>query len=363
MPYSNISHPYRIDANTLALAATRPGISAVPAVTRFPSSLRLMSFSPAVFTPAYQLLGASSQRFGDDLFQYLAGVRAFFERADIAGGIDLTNSGNADFKRRVSEDLGVAYAALFMVNVFGVTWDTITQIPANIALSKNRPDFLGFADQERFLFEAKGTTVLKKVESSMTKAIGQVKEYPEQAVTKIAIVTYLCADNRFFPSASFVVDPPSLPETVPADQPTARLLHFAKILQYIGLPETAKHYLATLARKLTETRSAEIADTSFVASAKLESLMQELTAKLRAERESSRLEIVRIGQTNYVGRYINDPAHGLLIFNGAAERVLTKISALDPQGEEIEVAPLEKDDGYVSMFSDGTVLTIKPVET
>jgi hypothetical protein len=40
-----------------------------------------------------------------------------------------------DTKKRLSEDLGVALSSLFMAEAFGVTWDTIAQIPQNSKLS------------------------------------------------------------------------------------------------------------------------------------------------------------------------------------------------------------------------------------
>src|SRR5438876_6068448 len=238
-----IHHPYRIDAPTLERAASAAGSSRLLNSSQLPENVRFVAVNPAVFTHAYLLLGEHPQPFVSDLTLYLSTVRAFFERADAVGGINVPTGANSDSRRRLSEDLGVALAAFFMVEAFRLSWELISQIPQNSKLSKKRPDFQGYtATHQRYLFEAKGTTKLPTVEKTMSKALSQVKGYPESAEAKIAILSYLSADERFFPSTSFVVDPPALPEELKPDAETSRLLHFEKVLQYAGLPQTAKDY-------------------------------------------------------------------------------------------------------------------------
>lgn len=88
------------------------------------------SFDPIVFTHAWQLLASSPTRFGNDLSPYLACTNDFFLRSGSSEVLCLT-MGTTDFKKRMSEDLSVAVASLFMVESFNIEWNTIAQIPQN----------------------------------------------------------------------------------------------------------------------------------------------------------------------------------------------------------------------------------------
>jgi len=124
-------------------------------------------FDPVVFTHAWQLLGNSPTRYGNDLSPYLVSTHDFFSHRDRNGLLALT-FGTPDFKRRISEDLGASIASLFMVNSFGLKWNTIAQIPENHNLSKTRPDFEGFNETgERYLYEAKGRSNINNVISAI----------------------------------------------------------------------------------------------------------------------------------------------------------------------------------------------------
>jgi hypothetical protein len=359
MPYSRLHHPYRIDAPTLAAAATLPGAAELAVMPHSPYDIRLMAFSPTVFTHAYQLLGEAPQRFGQDLSLYLASTKTFFERADVAGGIDLTGFGNSDSLRRLSEDLGVAFASLFMVKVFGVLWETIAQIPSNTKLSTKRPDFVSFnAGGDRYLYEAKGTTGLDSIESSMTRALGQVKTYPEQAERKIAIVTYLCRDNRFFPSASFVVDPPAFPEAVPATLETAKLLHLEKVIQFLGLFETAKRYVSALSLMLRERRKAELQERDWQPSEKLIGLKNEIATVMAEERQRLQIEEVEINQTRYLIRFDRPEESTLNTQRGVATTTINHALNLEIGDERFEDYEKEESGLWLSSFNDGTVLKI-----
>lgn len=360
MPKSDLSHPIRIDAATWLRAQGGTGAGCMIATSQFPDNFRIMSVSPVVFTHAYQLLGEKPQRFGDDLGLYLSTVRTFFERADISGGVDLTGFGNSDSRRRISEDMGVAYASLFMINVFAVTWDTIAQIPQNNKLSAKRPDFEGFANAaERFLFEAKGTTALKSIENAMSAAIGQVKSYPEHANCKFAFVTYLCSDSRYFPTASFVVDPPvSLPDSVPADQRTARLLHVEKALQFGGLPETAKAYMNALSRQLIEEGTASSRGEVFNPSKRLSGLSGEIKNANDKDIAQANIGVHIRGNVEFVGQTIRIGNTGLEVFDGVARDIVNAALELELSATVFETSETEVDGGFVSTLSDGTIFQI-----
>ena len=332
MPNTPFHHPFRIDAPTLIRTAIAAGGNHLLNSSQLPQNVRFVAVNPAVFTHAYLLLGDQPQRFVNDLSLYLSTVRTFFERADATGGINVPASANPDSRRRLSEDLGVALAAFFMVEVFGLTWESISQIPQNSRLSKKRPDFQGFtAANHRYLFEAKGTTKLPTIEKTMSKALSQVKGYPETAAAKIAIVSYLSADERFFPSTSFVVDPPALPEEVKPDAETSRRLHFEKVLQFAGLSQTAKHYLSALSHKLREQHREEQGNAPSPARRRrIEKLQSELREEFVEEARPGGLERIRVQDEEFLGRTSAENTSNLKVSVSASLRILDAGVGFEP---------------------------------
>lgn len=351
-------HPFRVDAPTLLRAKSATGYKRLLNSPHFPEDVRFLAIDPTIFVHTYLLLGEQPQRFTQDLSLYLSTVRTFFERADASGGIAIPSNANSDSRRRLSEDLGVALAAIFMVEVFGLTWESISQIPQNSNLSKKRPDFQGYSSgSQRYLFEAKGTIKLARVESSLSKAISQVKKYPELAEAKIAIVSYLCADDRFFPSTSFVVDPPAMPENVRPEPETARLLHFEKILQFANLANTADEYTSTLSHVLREKgRSVLGIDSSSARSARLSARRQELIEQFEIERatlvKQSALDV------QFTGRQLTDDRSGLTVFFGAGDQTLEAGVSFEPFRRTLETRLIHSNNEVTSIFADGTILRI-----
>lgn len=319
---------------------------------------------PIEFTHAYALLGGSSQRFGQDLRIYLATVRSFFDAMQPLARLRIPATASSDHKRRLAEDLGVALAAGFMVHGFDLDWTTVSQIPQNAKLVKKRPDFQGYTTlgDARYLFEAKGTTAFGKVEKAMTTACGQVKAYPERATAKLAIVSYLESDPRFFPSFSFVVDPPAMPDSVPADPEVARLLHFEKVLQFAGLPETAKRYVDALAAVLrgewlSEGRVAKPADAS-----------KQLTARLDALKESFSSERARTRERwMWDGREAEGPesflADGVNVWFGCETAILEAGTNFSTAATRALAEVRRDTDEVASRFPDGTILRVRRTRT
>jgi hypothetical protein len=255
----------------------------------------------------------------------------------------------SDARRRLSEDLGVALAALFMVQGFDVLWGTIAQIPANARLSKKRPDFEAFDSAGvRFLFEAKGTTGLGNVEKALHKALSQVKAYPEQAARKLAIVSYFAADERLFPSYTLVVDPPALPDTVAPTDDVARLLHGQKLFEFAGLPQTADAYLRTLSKHLR----AEGGQISRFAPRD-----PELWRVYQAEvKRPDILQFERDG-TSYLGHRADASGIANALVFGVAKSRLERLLLMTPT-EELEVKESGGSD-VSSLFDDGSIVLIK----
>lgn len=341
-------HPFTVDQPTLDIAQSEGNVACLTSSVEFGERVHFLKIDPAEFTHAYALLGASPLRFTTDLTLYLSTVRAYFERSDCTGGIEIPGNADSDAKKRLSEDLGVALSSKFMVSLFGLSWASIAQIPQNNKLSKKRPDFIGFTPNDTsFIFESKGTTVLSSIEKQLSKAISQVKEYPVQARSKIAIVSFLAADKRFFPSSTFVVDPP-FPDIVTPDVDSARLLHGEKILQFLGLQESAAQYLDVVAHKfrLKDGEQTKAFDLS----------LNGFKSTLKAEMREEELEVSERGVTRF-RKVIGDGFKAELSFEVSAQTFsgLQEIRSTN----EIPQQTSEVGDGFVeSQFADGTTLRI-----
>ena len=350
----NIQHPVRIDASTEKMI---PSSALLTKNLEAPERSFFLTFPPDIFIQAYVLLGDSPQRFGADLAFYLATVNTFFAKSPTVqtGFVSLVGISQTDTKKRLSEDLGVALSSLFMVEAFGIPWDTIAQIPLNSKLSKKRPDFECFdAAGNRYLFEAKGTTALASVDGALSKAIAQVKKYPEAANTKLAIVSFLSSDERLFPSQTFVVDPPSLPDNIPPTKRVAQLLHGEKVLQFAGLPQTAAAYLKALSVILKEESAGD-----GVPSYSYKWKLKALSTKLEEEIKQNNLQAREVKNANFVGRNIFE-GQGVRIFAGVNRRQLEALTNLQFLSAGDTYLSLEGDDRH-SFFSDGTCLLIEHV--
>ncbi len=344
-------HPVRVDQEAISSFKTGPDLNVL---THAPEGCHLMTFQPITFIHAYGLLGANPQRFGTDLKLYLATVNSFFSWHMTTTQIHVTLNRVTvtDAKRRLSEDLGVALASLFMVRAFGVVWDTIAQIPLNTKLSVKRPDFESFdAADRRYLFESKGTTVLARVEKALLKAIEQVKKYPERALYKLAIVSYLAADERLFPSQTFVVDPIALPDTVPPTGDIARLLHGEKLFEFAGLPRTAAAYVRALAAHLRQELSDE--NPTFAARDPV------LYGTFQEERRTAGLREIEHEGRAYLGRSVASDASGASILFGVASAKLESLLLMTP-GESVRDTGNRDGLGRESQLDDGSLVLISP---
>ncbi|MCW8129986.1 MAG: hypothetical protein KIS92_06490 [Planctomycetota bacterium] len=355
MATSPFHHPYRIDQATWSKISTPTALSSLQ---ELPTDLRFLKINPIVFTHVYLLLGNNPQRFTTDLSLYLKSLEAYFDRTTSVGGIAIPQSANPDLRRRLSEDLGVGLSTYFMVESFGLTWESISQIPANIKLSKTRPDFQGFTkSNDRHIFEAKGTTQLQSIPKFLSKAESQVKAYPNNATSKIAFVSYLCADERFFPSTSFVVDPPSLPESVPPNQQTSVKLHAEKVINYIGLERLSKEYIGILSRELAEElRLSKGDESSYTAQRHLRRAREDFHRSLNGV--VPKLQPITYKNLQFLGRtiYVNEMPYSL--FLGVEKETLLSLSGLYRPARGISSISFSEDNSMFSIFTDGTILRI-----
>jgi len=367
---------FQFDPNTVPGAIQAQIVASNTGLAELEPGLQRYQFEAITFLHAWQLMGTSPQRFGNDISQYLIGAYNFSLWAPKTEFVQL-DFGGSDFKRRVSEDMGASIACLFMVDSFGLDWMTITHIPANQNLDKLRPDFEGFVGADRYVFEAKGLTSLGNLTTTMDKAVAQAKSYPEGAVRKLALVTYLCSDCRQFKSQTFLLDP-QLPANVLPDEISARRLHLIAVLDFAGLTETKKAYIRYLRAKFAAEAAERAGRTNEKFMARVEKEKEAVANKLASERAG-------LGSVEYEGhtfvvqhKEVVSGEDKLRILRGVSSRVLNHITRDEPIGLEDSRAPQEDteetappllqaapegQEADTSLFSDGTLFRIETIPT
>ncbi len=320
-------------------------------------NIYLATFNPIVFGHASLLLGKNPNRFGYDLSTYLATLELFFRRKPQEGFLTI-NSGSSDFKKRLAEDIGAGLAALFMVMSFEIGWETISQIPQNRKLSKYTPDFLGLTkNDERFIFEAKGTTQPGAVEGAMSKALTQAKSYPEEAVNKFAIVSYFPSSVKQVPPVTFVADP-AISDTFPPGRENSTLLHYAKVLEYAGLAQTraAYEHLLSIGFDIERKESGAMhsAYKPYLLRGPINEIQTVFSSEVGEENRLSWRDRMFVGWRRSASRR----DERLSIFLGVDEKYISRILQLEtdiPASEDVHV---EDEREIASVFSDGTILRI-----
>lgn len=327
-------------------------------LTNLDGELYAFEFDPAKFVHAWQLLGKSPTRFGNDLSQYLGGARDFFDRTAQNGLLSLT-FGNSDFKKRASEDLAASIASLFMVDSFGIKWKSISQIPENRNLSKTRPDFEGFTSLgERYIYESKGRSSVNNVISAINKAVPQVKDYPESALQKLAFVTYISSDERAFPSHTFLLDP-QMPDTVPPDESTSKQLHMIHVLDFAGFTESKKAYLTLLKARFAKAASESRGVSSYSHENRISKATESFNSSFKTESEAA----TEIEYKNhlFLSRVLPVPTeHGKFKFTAGIQTGIEKQITGSKIDEIIEKDLLVHDDHQItSFFTDGTLFRVE----
>lgn len=222
-----------IHADDMAEIVGATNLSTVDA----PESCFAFTFHEMEIDHAALLMGRNKDRFGHDIRHYLRSATGFFQ--DTPNGFVTMPDGGTDFKRRYSEDLGVAIGSLFMVGALRMKWETIAHIPATKTIKglAKTPDFIGFTEvNQKRVFECKGTTLLQDVDKVRNKAKQQLDTYREAGVRKFALVTYLPISGKAIPPYLFVSDPPLELPTVSFELCVG--LHYLHVAEYSGLEET-----------------------------------------------------------------------------------------------------------------------------
>ena len=342
---------FRFDKNSVPEKLMKSIITNNKLLTLLDNELFSFKFEPLEFLHAWQLLGNSSTRYGNDLSQYIPSVCDFFNKKRVNQNELLSlNFGTTDFKKRMSEDLAVSIASLFMVNSFGIKWENITQIPENNKISKFRPDFEGFNSLgERYLYESKGRSNLQNLISAMDKAVQQVKDYPESALHKLAFITYLSSDERAFASHTFLLDP-QMPDIIPPDKDTSKKLHLIKVLEFAGFTESKKAYLTLFREQLAQKKLETI---SKGREGKLSNVNEKFIQTFKAEVEKA--ESIEYKGMKFLGRALNiKTKHGNFKFTtGIHEKVINTESNISIENK-LDLDSQEQ----TSLFTDGTLLKV-----
>jgi hypothetical protein len=352
------------DASTIDLDLMQEIYSTNTNLQSIEQNICVFEFDSITFAHALMLLGQNGNRFGYDLSLYLNTVIYFFNNSTTAvTGLIVIDKGSSDFKKRISEDLGVAISSLFMVQSLQLKWETITQIPQNKKLSKKTPDFLGFnSNSERFIYESKGTTQPQTVESVMSKALEQSKGYPETATGKFAIVSYFPTGGKSMPPFTFIADPPISDIFIP-ERENSTLLHYTYVLNFVGLENTLQAYETMLVEKFKLDRQDEQERPLFSLPSNLG--LQRFQNQTRQAFEQERLSRDAFIWENrtYIGRYLDIPATMNRPFVGVHLETIEQVLRLDTNIAEFVDARFRSNGEEISIFSDGTIFKVQAPDT
>ena len=359
----------RLDRTTL-LADDRKAIVGCDSVTHVdePEDCFQYSFNPTDLDHALLLLGENKSRFGFDLWHYLHSAHGFFGQTN--PGFVLMPESTPDFKRRFSEDLGVAIGSMLLVDSLSLRWETICQIPVNKKLDKHgkTPDFIGFdITGRKRVYECKGTTAPHDVDKHRQKAKSQLSEHKEANVTKFAMVTYVPTSARLIPPYLFVSDPP-IPLKL-LTEPLAAGLHCLLAFQFAGLDGMIGSLQSALSLRY---KIDEMAASGEEPSWEDENELIILNAQCVAESNalSQQNDLLDFQGDRFAGtwREAEDQKRKLRVFTGVSTSHIIEVaqaisSASDPQRpfhtpSLANPTTATDDNQHFSLFSDGTLLLI-----
>ncbi|BDI16819.1 hypothetical protein ANSO36C_26210 [Nostoc cf. commune SO-36] len=348
------------DASTIDYEVLQQIYSTNSQLQEVEQNICVFEFDAITFAHALMLLGQNGNRFGYDLSLYLSTVVYFFNNSTTSvNGLIIVDQGSSDFKKRISEDLGVAISSLFMAQSFQIKWETITQIPQNKKLSKKTPDFLGFnLNDERYIYESKGTTQPQNIESAMTKALEQSKGYPETATGKFAIVSYFPTGGKSMPPFTFIADPPISDIFIP-ERENSILLHYTHVLSFAGLDNTLRFYENLLVEKFKLDRQDEQERTlyRFPRNLGLQRFLDTVIQTFEQERVTKDTFAWR--NITYIGRYLDLPDGRSRLFTGVHVETIEQILRLDTNIQVFSNTRVRENGEEISTLSDGTIFKIQ----
>ncbi|HKU74084.1 MAG TPA: hypothetical protein VJR02_09205 [Pyrinomonadaceae bacterium] len=364
----------RLDQGTLP-PQDYTAIAGASSVTSIDTSDHYYQYALETITLDHALLlfGTNKSRFGFDLFHYLHSAQGFFGQTD--EGMIVMPDSTPDFKRRYSEDLGVALGILLAADTLTLQIESVTQIPTNQRLDKyaKTPDFIGFdGNNRKRVIECKGTTLPQDIDKHRQNAKNQLASHQENGVPKFAMVTYIPSSTKLIPAFMFVSDPP-IP--LPAISRVLAIgLHYVTVFEFAGIPQLADSLRQVLIEQLRydQTIAGGKRSTYFTRlelSNAMDSFGQAVSRFLEHRFK------VDLGGAEFIGTWRTTLDHNRTVwaFTGVSTQQLYKLqtalkNSIEPNNVfelpsfRIDQAALRAEQQYLSLFSDGTILFVTSIE-
>ena len=315
----------RLDNDTIDSQVIQNVLTTNQKLSAIDRHIFMFEFDDTVFTHTLMLLGRNSNRFGYDLQYYLNSIGLISK--NLPSEYLTLDIGSSDFKRKASEDFGVGFSSLFMVESFGISWQNISQIPQNTQFSKFTPDFVAMSGEDKYIYESKGTTQANKLSEKIDKALNQSKSYTESTTkNNFAFVSYFPNNRKVFPTFMFIADPPAR-NFWHMDDWHVLMLHYKNVLEYSHFRETLRIFIELLKQKIKiERLEEEIFSLRYNREVRtFENLKNQLLETF--ERELENLNDLDFQNLKFVGKVIPVESDGLRVrlFLGVESKVIENV--------------------------------------
>lgn len=153
--------------------------------------------------------------------------------------LSFRGSYDLDLKSARSQEIGIAFMCLIAQRYFGIPWDQLGSLPS----VGKRFDYRGEGNGIQCIFEAKGTSRLDSQRSQIADGIEKKEAHHnngEHFDVELIVSSYIGWDNGAPRIILADPDKSSYRELYSrGDKRYYRLKHYCRVLQYIGLPESA----------------------------------------------------------------------------------------------------------------------------
>jgi len=274
----------------------------------------------------------------------------------------------SDFQTTYSQIVGVGMMCLIAKHYFGIPWDQLGPIPGR----GRRFDYRGTNGGLRCIFESKGTsrksTQGRQIEDGLRK---KEAHHSRGDRFDVELIVSTCIEHNSGTPRIIIADPDksSLKELYEmGDDRYYRLKHYSRVLQYLGLPESA-YYLNRYAMEYLHGRKSIY-----------KRIMDE-------KRTTGFLDSIRVTGDTFLGRWFNRwiPVESkrykhmydkikkypsiqefarCSVFQGVRRDVYEACVAPEPFIEPlVEILETERyqrfDNSRVSVFTDGTIMAFR----
>jgi hypothetical protein len=330
-------------------------------LSRTDDQLFSFEFDESTFLQAFLLLESNSDRFGDDLQDYLNSVVYRLRKIPYNEYI-VIDIGDTGFKKRASECFGVGLSSLFMVESFKIQWQNICQIPQDRQLSRFTPDFLAYDSINTYIYESKGTTDPSSISQKMKKALEQSKSYRFLGANNyFGFVGYFPNNRNNIPTSLFIADPP-IDNAIHFDDWHVKMFHYKNVLEYSNLKQTLPIFINLLKEKIrlelkqNQRNNGSLSDEDF---REFEKLQKKLTTTFGNEYKI--LDKLEYQNKEFIGKNFEFKydLNVLKMFLGINSDIIKDIINLQSESNFLENSYHEENDKQISIFSDGTILQLE----